>query len=141
MENQAQVDKTNLSVLTVKQRQAYELRQSGLTFREIGERMGITADAARQNFKGAERRLMDYAKYQRVQEQNYKPVDFPLTRGELKIIIEGLRKEASSMISRRQLGSQADWRNNLPYSARVLRDLLARAEIEIYGVAYPSILD
>lgn len=129
------------SALTAKQRKAYELRQRGLTFQKIGEQMGITGNAARENYRGAERRLRDFSRYQSIQERNNESVDFPLTRGELKIIIEGLRKEESAMISHLHMNSQADWRNNLPYTARILRDLLARAEIEIYGVASPSVLD
>lgn len=130
-----------LSALTDKQRRAYELRQGGLTYKKVGEQMGITANAARQNFKGAERRLREYARYRHVQERNNEPVDFPLTRGELKMIIEGLRKERRAMTKHLQMSSRADWRNNLPYTARILTDLLARAEIEIYGAASQNVLD
>lgn len=52
----------DLKILTAKQRQAYLLRQQGLSFRAIGENMGIVGSTARMHFNVAERRLREKAR-------------------------------------------------------------------------------
>lgn len=127
-----------LSILTDKQRQAYLLRKEGLTFTAIAERMGNTITAARQSCHGAERRLKEYECYQSAQERNLEVVDFPITRGELRVIHEGLQRLEKDLRKNARPAAQTDWRDDLPYSALILRDLRARIEKELYGFTLPT---
>lgn len=127
-----------LSILTEKQRQAYLLRKEGLTYTAIAKRMGNTATAARQSCHGAERRLEEYEQYQSAQERNNEIVNFPITRGELRVIHEGLQWLEKDLRKNVRFAAQTDWHDRLPYTALILCDLLARVEKELYGFSFPT---
>lgn len=79
------------SCLTDKQRTAYALREEGLTFQAIADKMGITASAARNHVRNAERRFREHTAYHRIEQRNLEPLPFDLTRGEGKIILSALQ--------------------------------------------------
>ena len=57
-----------------------------MTFAQIGNSLGISPSAARQHYQSALTRIREYEAYNRMIEYNNQPVDFPLTRGELRLI-------------------------------------------------------
>ena len=63
-----------------------------MTFVQIGNTLGISKNAARQHYQNALRRIREYEAYNRMIDHNNQPVDFPLTRGELKLIYIGLNE-------------------------------------------------
>lgn len=71
------------AILTAKQKEVYLLRMEGMTFAEIGRKLGKSVNAVRENYRGVERRTREYTAYQRAETRNNEVVDFPMTRGEL----------------------------------------------------------
>ena len=53
----------NLSILSPRQKTAWELKEQGFTYKQIAAEMGITYQAARQYIKNAE---LKFIKYQRL---------------------------------------------------------------------------
>lgn len=87
----------DLSILTEKQRQAWELRQKGLSYRKIGEEMGISTNAATTHVHNAERRFRQWEKYNAIEQQNNEIVPVELTRGEVKLLVLALHTEQQRM--------------------------------------------
>ena len=77
---------------TDRQKEVYRLREQKMTFVQIGNTLGISKNAARQHYQNALRRIREYEAYNRMIEHNNQLVDFPLTRGELKLIYIGLNE-------------------------------------------------
>ena len=77
---------------TERQKEVYKLREQKMTFVQIGNTLGISQNAARQHYQNALRRIREYEAYNRMVEHNNQPVDFPITRGELKLIYMGLNE-------------------------------------------------
>ena len=48
-----------VSCLTERQREVYELREQGLTYKAIADQLGINVSGARQHYINAERRFRD----------------------------------------------------------------------------------
>ena len=128
-------------ILTEKQKEVYLLRMEGMPFTEISRKLGKSVSAVRENYRGVERRTREYAAYQRAEARNNEVVDFPMTRGELKAVCDGLRKLQEDATRNIRPSSQKDWRDRLPYSALVVKQLLERTEKEIYGFSFPTIID
>lgn len=129
------------AILTAKQKEVYLLRMEGMTFAEIGRKLGKSVNAVRENYRGVERRTRGYTAYQRAEMRNNEVVDFPMTRGELKVVCDGLRKLQEDATRNIHPSAQKDWRDRLPYSALVVKQLLERAEKEIYGFSFPTVID
>lgn len=85
--------------------------------------------------------MREYEHYQSVQERNNEIVDFPITRGELRVIHEGLQRLEEDLLKNAHFGAQTDWRDKLPYTALILRDLRARTEKELYGFSFSTIIE
>ena len=129
------------AILTAKQKEVYLLRMEGMTFAEIGRKLGKSVNAVRENYRGVERRTREYTAYQRAETRNNEVVDFPMTCGELKVVCDGLRKLQEDATRNIHPAAQKDWRDRLPYSALVVKQLLERAEKEIYGFSFPTVID
>lgn len=128
-------EQPDLSVLTERQRMAYTLRQQGLTYAKVGEAMGVSSSGAERNIKAAERRLREYAAYHAWQERNDEPVELPLTRGELRLVLRGLQMVENEIAqSVNTWNYRTDWKGRLPYEARILAGVLRRAHTAFYGV-------
>lgn len=123
----------DLSCLTEKQRTAYELREQGLTFKAIGEEMGITQTAARNHVHNAERRFREYTAYHRIEQRNLEPLPFDLTRGEGKIILSALQLLERDMMKSAVFNVKSDWRGRLPYEAMIASDLYRKLNVALYG--------
>ena len=67
------------AILTAKQKEVYLLRMEGMTFAEIGRKLGKSVNAVRENYRGVERRTREYTAYQRAETRNNEVVDFPMT--------------------------------------------------------------
>ena len=127
-----------LSCLTEKQREAYLLREEGLTYQAIGDKMGISMNAARTHVLHAERRFREYTLYHKIEERNLEPAQINLTRGELKVILEALVSHEREIMRTTKFNVQTDWRGRLPYEARVVVDIYRKASIAIYGEDHGS---
>lgn len=127
-----------LSCLTEKQREAYLLREEGLTYQAIGDKMGISMNAARNHVLHAERRFREYTLYHKIEERNLEPAQINLTRGELKVILEALVSHEREIMRTTKFNVQTDWRGRLPYEARVVVDIYRKASIAIYGEDHGS---
>lgn len=117
----------NLSILTKRQRQVYLLRQQKLTFAQIGEQLGISAASAGTAYHAAHRRLRDAAiLHDAPSEHDTRPVDFPLTRGELEAIAGALFLLQREMC--RKAGLSAPPHDPLPPRIDRVSALLYRAQ-------------
>ena len=117
----------NLSILTERQRQVYLLRQQKLTFAQIGEQLGISAASAGTTYHAAHRRLRDAAiLHDAPSEHDTRPVDFPLTRGELEAIAGALFLLQREMC--RKAGLSAPPHDPLPPRIDRVSALLYRAQ-------------
>lgn len=123
-----ETDRPNLSILTPLQRQAYVQRTQGNTYKEIGERMGLSANAVSRLVHQALRRFREYEAYCRWKEQTASSVDFPVTGGEMELLVDGLRELQKTMLRTVSQRNRADWLGRLPYSYQLLGELLTRAE-------------
>ena len=117
----------NLSILTKRQQQVYLLRQQKLTFAQIGEQLGISAASAGTTYHAAHRRLRDAAiLHDTPSEHDTRPVDFPLTRGELEAIAGALFLLQREMC--RKAGLSAPPHDPLPPRIDRVSALLYRAQ-------------
>lgn len=127
-----------LSCLTEKQREAYLLREDGLTYQAIGDKMGISMNAARNHVLHAERRFREYTLYHKIEERNLEPAQIELTRGEVKVILEALVSHEREIMRTTKFNVQTDWRGHLPYEAKIVVDIYRKACISIYGEDHGS---
>lgn len=124
----------DLSLLTEKQRAAYSLRMQGLSYKQIAEKLGITASGVTQNIQHAERRLREYERYQRMCRKDQKPVAFPLTRADLLLIENGLgllEQELRKSTARR---ADTDWKGRLLYQSQLIEALRKRMRAVLFGL-------
>ena len=116
-------------MLTDEQRRAYEMRAQKIAFLKIGEEMGISARSASALVREAEQRIREYEMFCRWKEKNAAPVDFPLTRGELELVLFGLQGVKMSMLrGRRPVGPGAAGRGGCPTATAWCRELIRRAD-------------
>lgn len=88
-----EIIKKDLSILTDKEKEAFLLRQQGLSLTEIGKKMGISYSAARADVRRAERRLRGNQKF--IKQYN-QPVTLSLNYGEVYIIEHALNYYAAN---------------------------------------------
>jgi len=120
------MEKEILSILTDQQRIARTLRERGMTYRQIGETMEITENAARTYCRLAAQRLREYEAYHRPCWRNDEPVEFSVTRGELKLMRSGLWELASVQERRVHRNFRTDWLSRLPYEHQLITELAER---------------
>ncbi len=78
--------------LTDKQTTAYTLRRKGLSYKAIGQAMdNITPSAARELVLNAQRGIRSYERHLKALEKNQDLLNFTLSRGEMKMVVCGLR--------------------------------------------------
>lgn len=121
------------SCLTEKQRIAYALREEGLTFQAIADKMGISVSAARNHVRHAERRFREYTVYHRIEQRNLEPLPIDLTRGEVKIILSALQLLERDMMKNAVFNVKSDWRGRLPYEAVIASGLYRKVNVALYG--------
>ena len=99
------------------------------TFKKIAEKMGITESGAHSLIISANRRLKKRDAYHQDLLKNNQPVAFPLTRGELKIIVEGLQGLAFELSKKHKCRNvKTHMEDNLPYEAQIVESLIERAD-------------
>lgn len=131
----------DLSILTEKQRQAWELRQKGLSYRKIGEKMGISTNAATTHVHNAERRFRQWEKYNAIEQQNNEIVPVELTRGEVKLLVLALHTEQQRMQKDAHYNIHTDWKGRLPYESRIISGLSEKLQLAVYQqVILPPLL-
>lgn len=120
------VEERVLQILTEQQREVYLLRQDGMTCKEIAEKINAPASRVTSCLKHAKRKIAEYESYHATGTSNDAPLDFPMTAGELRLVLEGLdllKRDMESDVHRR-LGT--DWQGCLPYSYQIADDLTVR---------------
>lgn len=127
------MDEKRMEALTPKQQVAVRLKEKGLTIKEIAAAMGITYNAAREHLRHAERRFREYEEYIAVEKRNLEPVDLPLNRGEVKLMMAALRALEREYEKSVVKNIKSDWRAKLPYESKVIADLYDRMQELIYG--------
>lgn len=117
-----------LHILTERQRDVYLLKQQKMSYKKISEVLGITPSIARSIYENAMRRLIDYEYYHAVEERNDEKTDFPLTRGELKLIREGLVLLSDSRQYSVSGNAKADRQGRKSYKRLVIDRMIDRAD-------------
>lgn len=131
----------DLSILTDKQRQAWELRQKGLSYRKIGEEMGISTNAATAHVHNAERRFREWERYNAIEEKNNEVVPVELTRGEIKLLVQALHSHEHRMLQDANYNIRTDWKGRLPYESRIISGLSEKLQLAVYQqVILPPLL-
>lgn len=123
----------NLGILTVKQRTAWVLRESGLPIKKIAEEMGVTTNAVREHLHKAERRFREYDKYLDAKERNNEILHMELTRGEGKLIISSIIEYERILMKGVHVGKTVDEYGNLSYPSTLLPALLKRLQLLVYN--------
>ena len=123
---------------TDRQKEVYRLREQKMTFVQIGNTLGISKNAARQHYQNALRRIREYEAYNRMIEHNNQPVDFPLTRGELKLIYIGLNELTKIKPYRVMANVRSNWEEKRSYERIIIYDLIDRAFEAIYQAKRPN---
>ena len=122
-----------VSCLTKRQREVFELREQGLTYKAIADQLGINVSGARQHYINAERRFREYTRYHKIAEQNLEIAPIELTRGEVKVIAEALRVLERDMMKTAVFNVNSAWQDRLPYEAKIVVDIYKKAHTVIYG--------
>ena len=117
-----------LLILSPRQREVYELRTQGFSFREIAEKLDCHYATAREIYARAERRFREYERYHDTLAGNNIPVEFSLTFGELRLIYEGLILLRRFYMGKGCRGGCKDWMGNVPYEYQIIPVLMERAE-------------
>lgn len=112
---------------TERQKEVYKLREQKMTFVQIGNTLGISQNAARQHYLNALRRIREYEAYNRMVEHNNQPVDFPITRGELKLIYMGLNELTKVKPYKVTANVRSNWEEQRSYERIIIDDLMDRA--------------
>lgn len=112
---------------TERQKEVYKLREQKMTFVQIGNTLGISQNAARQHYQNALRRIREYEAYNRMVEHNNQPVDFPITRGELKLIYMGLNELTKVKPYKVTANVRSNWEEQRSYERIIIDDLMDRA--------------
>lgn len=123
---------------TDRQKEVYKLREQKMTFVQIGNTLGISKNAARQHYQNALRRIREYEAYNRMIDHNNQPVDFPLTRGELKLIYIGLNELTKIKPYRVMANVRSNWEEKRSYERIIIDDLIDRAFEAIYQAKRPN---
>lgn len=132
----------NLSILTEKQKTAYLLRQEGLTYKAVAEKMGISSSAASQHIKTAERRFREYEHLQAREKWKKEEVSIEITRIELEAVIWCLKWIEDRLTQRGGPHKNPDWREQLPFAIEPVNELFYKVQEAIYGhIIWESPLD
>lgn len=75
------------------------LERIGLTFPEIGERLGIHVDTAKYHYEHALRNFRRYDTNMEIRRKNAMPINFALNRGELFLICEAMKVFISNHVN------------------------------------------
>lgn len=126
------VSEEKMSVLTKRQQEAYLLRIEGMTYARIGRELNISTSAATQLIHHAERRFREYDRYIDARERNTVPVDFPITRGELLLVLDGLELLQKEVEKGHYYTTNPDWSTRLPYKYQRIRSLNKRIQLAVY---------
>ncbi len=129
--NDGEVRFEDYSYLTERQKQVFLLRSSGLSYIKIGQQLGISASAARTHYENGVRRVREKERYNAVQERNNEIADIDITRGELKLILQGLSLLEIKLEGNHRF-KDSDWLGRLPYEHQLVTDLMAKARDYLY---------
>lgn len=123
----------NLSILTEKQKTAYLLRQEGMTYKAIAEKMGVTSDTASQHVKTAERRFREYERLQAQERWGKEEVSITITRIELEAVMWSLKWIEDKMIRHGGTHKNPAWREQLPFAVEPVNELFYKTQQAMYG--------
>lgn len=131
----------DLSILTERQKTAWELRERGMTYAAIAKEMGITSTAVRTHIVNAERRFREYEYFNDAKEKNAELLTLDMTRGEVKLLVDALLNYEKELLAEAHLNVKTDWKGRIPYRGQVAATLLYKLQETAYGqVLYKSVL-
>lgn len=122
-------DEKALSILTEYEKTVMVMRESGMSFATIGERLGVTPSAARYCYQKSCKKWYRYQAYHRYLEYNRVQIEFPITREELLLITEAVK-----CLEKQQRGKciqkvPQNKYQHTEYEYLLLKDLHERAEM------------
>ena len=132
----------NLNILTEKQREAWELREKGMTYKEMAAQMGISMSAARAHVIKAERRFREYERFIKMKENDNETEVLTLTHGEIKLLVDALMKYEQELLHEARHDIRTDWQGRILYDELLVITLSEKLQHMVYGeVRFKSILD
>lgn len=123
----------DLSILTDNQRKAWLLRTQGMSYKRIADDMGISAYMARMQVQNAQRRFYQYQNFCREKVQNEEIITIELSKGELRVIVDGLRSVQDALVKKAHMNVKTDWRGRLPYQCQIISTALKKTQIAAFG--------
>ena len=130
-----------INVLTEKQQAVWDLKQQGLTKRQIAERLGISVGMVTTHLNNADRRFQQYEKFKALEAKNNEIVDMEFTRGELELIVQAFTEYQHVLMKKVHFNVNTDWRGRLPYGAELSQQVSAKIQKKLYGkVLYDDLL-
>ena len=131
----------DLSMLTPLQQQVYLLKEEQKkSLQAVAQELGLSMDVARRVYQRARRRLWEWESHCQ-DDQNNIPMECPLTRGELELLISALRVQERWLLGRYRCMSAGaiDPLGAIGITAVLIPDLLERLQMELYGeIRFPS---
>ncbi|MCD8235212.1 MAG: hypothetical protein LUD00_00865 [Prevotellaceae bacterium] len=155
--NAAQGKLQNFEFMTKRQREAWELKNQGLDYKQIAKRMQVCDSVARQHVMNAEKRLEKYAAWQRFEEKNrdkagtlwraqsgeksndlkgadeYYPSEMPLTKADAAMLLDAMENYIGSMETHTTVYRQWDWVAQMPCRYRYAVGLDEKIQLAVYG--------
>lgn len=135
------VDESYLHYLTKRQRAAWLLHEEGLSRKQIAERLGISYNAVVELLRLAVHQFKQYESYCAIEKRNLEMADFPLTIGEVKVIMDALDLYACQLESQGISHIESDTYGKLPITKTIVAELHQKAQILIYGKVYKHHFD
>jgi len=107
---------------------SFELRMKGLTFREVGEKMGINSSTARTNFLNARNKITQYTKFEKDMEMDNKKVKFEVSHRELSIICSELYERRNKFLYYVANRVNREKTGRMEYEYALIENLIERIE-------------
>lgn len=126
-------EEKRLSILSERQREVWRLHMQGKSKSQIAKELEITYNAVSEHIRHVERKFREYDQYCSAQERNEESVFLPLTRGEVKIIIQALDVYENRLEHDVVQRKGSDWIGKLPVQSKIIADLYDKAQTAIYG--------
>ena len=89
-------------LLDEKQREIYTLKQQGLTFKKIAEKVDLSASTVSLYYKRAEHIVTLTEWYQQKSAEFYEPSDMTLTKGDVRVMLDSLILLERTLLRRKE---------------------------------------
>ena len=114
--------------LTDREKQVFLYRMQSMTFREIGEKIGLKSEAARKIFFSARSKILQYNKLDYDKEMDGKIVEFSLSYREMYIIYYALQEWKKEFLMNTANRVNRECTNRMEYDFATVEGLAERIE-------------